>query len=121
MGSKVYILLDVIEGRLEQVVQTLRGKPGVAEVDLLDGSPNIIMVVEAPKRKKLAERTIQALASVETMTEGVQLLPTRDGCDTHVFDEASSYSKAQGHSGRRGGTRLGMLGLGYDWRKERDW
>lgn len=114
MGTKVYVLLDIIEGKLEQVVQTLRGKPGVVGVDLLEGSPNVIVVVEAPERKKLAEQTIQALASVETMTEGVQLLPTRDGCDTHVFNEASSHSKAQGGSSRRGGTRLGMLGLGYD-------
>ena len=113
MGAKVYILLDIIEGKLEHVVQTLRGKPGVVKVDLLEGSPNVIMVVEAPERKKLAERTIQALASVETMTEGVQLLATRDGCNTHVFNEASSYSKAQGDSGG-GGTRLEMLGLGYD-------
>jgi hypothetical protein len=86
----------------------------VVEVDLLEGSPNVIMVVEAPEQKKLAERTIQALASVETITEGVQLLPTRDGCDTHVFSEVSSHSKAQGGSGRKGGTHLGMLGLGYD-------
>jgi DNA-binding Lrp family transcriptional regulator len=114
MGTKVYILLDITEGKLEQVVQTLRGKPGVVEVDLLEGSPNVIMVVEAPEQKKLAERTIQALASVETITEGVQLLPTRDGCDTHVFSEVSSHSKAQGGSGRKGGTHLGMLGLGYD-------
>lgn len=106
MGAKVYVLLDIIEGKLDQVVQTLQGKPGVMEVDLLEGSPNVVMVVEAPERKKLAERTIQALASVETMTEGVQVLPTRDGCDTHVFSEASSYSKAQGDSGRREGTRL---------------
>lgn len=114
MGTKVYVLLDVIEGKLEQVVQTLPGKPGVVEVDLLEGSPNVMVVVEAPERKKLAEWTIQALASVEKMTEGVQLLPTRDGCNTHVFNEASSYSKARGRSGRRGGTRLGMLDLGYD-------
>ena len=112
-GTKVYVLLDIIEGKLEQVVQTLRGKPGVVEVDLLEGSPNVIMVVEAPERKKLAERTIQALASVETITEGVQLLPTRDGCETHVFDKASSYSKAQGGSGGRRGTRLGLLDLGH--------
>jgi len=96
MGTKVYILLDIIEGKLELVVQTLRGKPGVVEVDLLEGSPNVIMVVEAPEQKKLAERTVQALASVGKMTEGVQLLPTRDGCETHVFSEASSYSKLKG-------------------------
>ena len=113
-GTKIYVLLDVIEGKLEQVVQTLSGKPGVVEVDLLEGSPNVIMVVEAPKQKKLAERTVQALASVETITEGVQLLPTRDGCKTHVFGKDPSYSKAQGGSGRRIGTRLGMLDLGHD-------
>jgi len=82
MGARVYILLDVVDGKSEQVAQTLRGKPGVVNVDQLDGPPEVIMVVEAYDRQQLAELTIQALTSVETMTEGLQLLSTKDRCYT---------------------------------------
>ena len=92
MGAKVYVLLDVMDGKSEQVAQTLRGKPGVVKVDQLKGPPEVIMVIEAYDRQKLVEFTIQALASVETMTEGLQLLPTRDGCYTQVLTGPSRRS-----------------------------
>ena len=77
MSARVYILLDIVRGKSEYVIQALRGKPGVVMVDPLEGPPDVIIVVEAPKRQKLAELTIQALASVETMTEGLRLLPLK--------------------------------------------
>ncbi len=42
-------------------------------------------VVEASNRQGLAELTVQALALVETMTEHLQLLPTRDGYNPHIL------------------------------------
>ena len=86
MVDKVYILLNTVEGKMEQVAQVLQGKPGVMIVDLLESPPvvmlenppNVIMMVQAHERCKLAELTIQALASVETMTEEVHLLPVKD-------------------------------------------
>jgi len=80
MGVKVYVLLDVMDGKSEEVAQILRGKPGVVKVDQLEGPPEVITVVEAYDRQELADLTMQALASVETMTEGLQLLPTRGRC-----------------------------------------
>lgn len=74
MNARVYILLDVVAGTSGQVTEALRGKPGVVMADPLEGPPDVIMVVEAPKQQKLAELTIQALASVETVTEGLRLL-----------------------------------------------
>jgi hypothetical protein len=52
--------------------------PGVVIVDALEGPPDVIMVVEASERQKLAELTIRALASVETVTEGLSVLPARE-------------------------------------------
>jgi histidinol dehydrogenase len=78
MGAKVYILLDIMGGPSEQVAQALRRRPGVVMVDALEGPPDVIMVVEASDRQKLAELTIQALASVETMTQGLRLLLTQN-------------------------------------------
>ncbi len=82
MNHKVYLLLDVVDGRDEQVVQVLRKSPGVvmadALEDALEDSPKVVVVIEAPERKRLAKWTIEALSSVETLTEQVRLLPTRE-------------------------------------------
>ena len=39
MKDKVYILLDVMDGKAEQVVQVLQEIPGVLMVDALEGPP----------------------------------------------------------------------------------
>ena len=39
MSARVYILLDVIEDKSDQVVQALRGRDGVKMVDVLEGLP----------------------------------------------------------------------------------
>ena len=82
MSARVYVLLDVTEDKVAQVVRALRGRDGVKMVDELEGLPNVIMMIQARDRQQLAELTVQALASTETMTEGMQLLPSRDGCST---------------------------------------
>jgi hypothetical protein len=78
MSAKAYVLLNVVQEKQEQVVQALRGKSGVLMVDAVEGPPDVIIVVEARDRQKLAKLTIQALALVEAMTEELQLLPTRN-------------------------------------------
>jgi len=72
---RVYVLLRLAKGDPEQVAQALRRKPGVLMADPLEGPPDVIVVVEASERQKLADLTIQALSSVETMIENVRLLP----------------------------------------------
>ena len=49
----------------------------------------MILVMEAAERQHLAKLTIQALALVETMTERLQLLLARDGCNTHIPRKSS--------------------------------
>ncbi len=79
MNAKVYVLLRVKEGKSEQAVQTLRCRAGVRLLDVVEGPPDIIMMVQARERRRLAELTVEALASVEDITEDLQLLPTQDG------------------------------------------
>jgi hypothetical protein len=78
----VYILLNAVEGKASQVAQMLRGRAGVRMVDVLEGLPNVIMVLQARSRQQLAEFTNQALSSVESLTEDVQVLPVRNSSDT---------------------------------------
>ena len=73
MGSRFYILLDIVDGKAEQVTQVLRQSPGVVMADTLEGPPDVIMVMETAERQQLAKLTMQALTSVGTMTEHVRL------------------------------------------------
>jgi hypothetical protein len=75
MSIRAYILLCLAKGNPELVAQVLRRKPGVLMADPLEGPPDVIVVVEAPERQKLADLTVQALSSVEAMIENVRLLP----------------------------------------------
>lgn len=81
MNDKAYVLLDIVDGKAEQVVQVLQEIPGVVMVEALEGPPDVILVMEAAERQHLAKLTIQALALVESMTERLQLLPARDECN----------------------------------------
>lgn len=72
---RAYVLLRLTKGNPDRVAQALRRKPGVLMADPLEGPPDVIVVVEASERQKLADLTVQALSSVETMIENVRLLP----------------------------------------------
>lgn len=76
MALKAYLLLEVKDGRGGRAVEVLRRQRGVMVADLLDGPPDIIAVVQAVNRQSLARLTVQALASVEEVTEELHLLPT---------------------------------------------
>lgn len=82
MGKRVFILLDVAEGTAEEAAKTLRGNPGVKLVDVLEGRPNVVTVLEARSRRRLAELTNQALALVEGVTEDLQVLPVVNGYES---------------------------------------
>lgn len=75
MCAKAYVFIDVNSGKSEQVIKTLRSKPGVVAVDNVEGPPDVIMIVEATKRQELANLTIEAMLSVEGFTESVKCLP----------------------------------------------
>jgi len=92
--------LDITDGKSSQAVEDLRGKAGVLIADLLDGPPDVILVVEAPERQKLADLTNQALASVETVTEDICLLPAQDDLNINASPKLSSRRRKE-----RGGSK----------------
>jgi len=89
MVTRAYVLLDVTDGRSGDVAEILCDRPGVVKTDLLEGTPEVIVEVEASNRQELAELIVQALASVVIMTEHVQLLPTWDGYNPHILGKSS--------------------------------
>ena len=78
MSPRVYVLLDVIAGKSGWVARTLRQQSGVLLADEIEDSHQVIMVLEAPGRQRMAKLTIQALSSVESTTDGFQLLPAKN-------------------------------------------
>ena len=77
MSIRVYLLIDTIGGKTGRVAEILRGKTGVSIVDLPVGRPDVIVMVQASSRQRLAELTNQAIASVESFTENIKVLPVQ--------------------------------------------
>lgn len=78
MSARVYVLLELVHANSAQVARLVRQKPGVAQVDVLDGARSIMMVIEAPERLKAGEYLVDVLDSVEAMTEDLRVLPVRN-------------------------------------------
>jgi len=87
VSARVYILLDIKKREVSQAVQTLQDEDGVKTVEALEGSPNILMMVQARNRTSLANLANHALASVEAITESVQLLPVLNKNNTRLLNE----------------------------------
>jgi hypothetical protein len=91
--DRVYLLLDVAEGKTDHVAGKLKRIAGIRIVDVLEGKPDVIAVVEAPERNRLAEITMRVFSSVENMIEDLQLLPARDGPSSHISLEPPHKGK----------------------------
>jgi len=76
MSYKAYVILDSPAEKTAQMIKALKNRPGVVSVDLVDDSNELMMVVEAPQRKKLAKLTIQAISSADHMATVMKLLTT---------------------------------------------
>lgn len=77
-NDRVYILLDIKEGKTEQVAKVLQQSRGVIMADVVDGSPDVIAVVEGTDREQLVEMTVQALNSVGDIIERIRFLPAQN-------------------------------------------
>lgn len=53
-------------------------QPGVMMVDRVEGLADLIFAVQAPDRESLATLMEQAIATVEDLTEEVELLPAKN-------------------------------------------
>jgi hypothetical protein len=89
VSHRVYILLDITEGKSAEAAQSLCDRPGIVKADLLEGSPDLLIICEAFNRQKLARLTIEALAEVEQVTENVCLLPVKSNSRLKLGSESS--------------------------------
>jgi len=90
MSAKVYLLLNVSNGNSNQVIETLKGQKGVIIADMLEGPPDLIIVIEAPERQKAAEYLMRILDVVGNVFEDMLVLPVREP----VGEKACKYQEA---------------------------
>ncbi len=78
IAARAYILLDIRKGKLVEAAGVLQSMRGVVMADPLEGPPDVVMVIEASDRQELARLTNRALASIEALIEGLNLLPVQN-------------------------------------------
>ena len=94
MSVRAYVLLEITDGNCEYAVQMLQTKTGVVLVDWLEGHPDIIAMVEAPDRQRLAEAMMPVIGCIDGITEDLHLLVTRD--NKNPANLTASYSGPRG-------------------------
>ena len=78
MNSRVYMLLDILENKSAHAMQMLQTLKGVIATDMLEGHPNLLVIVEANDRQNLVDKMMPVLDSLDRMAEDVHLLVSRE-------------------------------------------
>ncbi len=78
MSARAYMLLDILEEKSGDAVQTLKHITGVTLADTLEGHPNILVMLEAANRQKLVELMMPVLNAIDRITEDLHLLVNRE-------------------------------------------
>lgn len=74
--SRIYVLLSITPGNIEYAAELFRTLPLVTTVDVLEGDPNLLLMIEAKNRLQLAERLMEALSAPGDVIENVDILIT---------------------------------------------
>ena len=98
-NTRAYILLEITDGKSEQVVRQLRRKPGVIVADPLDGRPDVILIIEGADRQELARFIMPILSTIDNVTEDLRLLVTRDEPQVAPREEEYAQREAYRYSG----------------------
>jgi hypothetical protein len=73
-AARAYVLLHAVQGCSGDVVSALLQNRHVLSVDKVEDA-DIVAIIEAPSRTKLAAAVVHALSTLEFMIDGVDLLP----------------------------------------------
>jgi len=81
--------LETDGDKSQKIIGNLMDKPGIVTVDLLEGSPNLIVVVEAEKRQQLVGFIDQTLDSVESVIKDLRFFIGRES-HLSILEEATA-------------------------------
>ena len=106
MSARAYLLLKIVQGKAEEAARLLQDEVGVVAVDVLEGPPDIIVLMEASGRSTLARLTVRVIASVEALTEDIQLLPAQNIHNVCLTMGRDATKENTGRTKRRKKTRI---------------
>jgi hypothetical protein len=89
MCIRAYLVLQTDIDKSREIIGDLHNKPGIVTADLLEGSPNLMVVIEAEKRQELVGFIMQALDSVESMTKDLRFFISRES-HTSILAEVAA-------------------------------
>lgn len=98
MSARVYMMLDILEGKSASAMQILKNITGVVMADALEGHPNILVVIEAADRQRLVELIMPVLDSIERITKDIHLLVNRENSLASCFVNAGELATYQKQS-----------------------
>jgi hypothetical protein len=78
MCIRAYLLLQTEGDKSLDIVGNLLNRPGIVTVDVLEGMPNLMLIVEAEKRHELVGVITQVLDSVEPITKDLRFFIGRE-------------------------------------------
>jgi hypothetical protein len=84
MATRVYLLLELVNGNKATVAAALKNTQGIVGVDTLEGPPDLITVIEAPARQKAAEYLMGVLDLVDGVVEDIRVLPVQESVETNT-------------------------------------
>jgi hypothetical protein len=96
MTSHAYLLLDIAEDKIEKAVKELLNNAGIMRIDILEGSPNALITLEASAQKRLSELTLRAFALVKEFTNQVHLLPVKEKYAVAAYSKNTRRKKKEG-------------------------
>lgn len=94
MSCRVYMLLDIADGQREEICRCLQGKTGIVLADVLEGEPDVLVMLEAVNRRQLVRLTMETISVVEQVAENVTLLPVCNRTEKEVTRAALTEETA---------------------------
>ena len=88
MPTKVYLLLDLIDGYKAHMACTLRTMPGITIVDVLEGSPDLMTVIEARGRQEAARYLMKVLDLIDGLARDIRVMPVEEAVGSQAVTGA---------------------------------
>lgn len=74
MSARAYVLIEAEAGKIDTVVTTLQGLPGVTIVDPVTGPYDVVVVIELPEARQIGRLVMNELHRVEGIKRTVTCL-----------------------------------------------
>ncbi len=84
MLETVYVLLDIVHADASAAARRIREIPGVTAADVLEGPPDIHIIIQAADRKEAAGCLMRLLDLVDGITEDIKVLPVRSAAPAGI-------------------------------------